>query len=664
MQLEFLRLDFGKIENVVDEVEQRAAAGGDRREVGAGARIRDQRVEEIRKPENRIHRRANLVAHVGEELALGAVRLVGRVARLAQRPLRLLALGDVRVEPERAHPLAGVVVKIEAVRLDPDVMPLAMPHAELHREADARPVVARPPAQSAAELGEVVGVEQFHPDHELVRQFQRLVAEHLLPARREVALAGLQVDVEKSQRAALDEQREALLALDQFLHGRAAFAQVESALEAEIFLLQFLIVDVGAGADPLHDAALGVAARQGEAEMPAVLFVAGAPQAVLELERFAGFHRRLPAVDEELRLVLMHDAAHRLVAQQADLRGVEPGVLHPARVDVLEFSVGRGRPDDVRHGVREEVVALGGLGQRLGRAPLRIDVARAADHAHDPALFVAHGLADVHHPAIGAVGHPDAALDAVGRAVLEVLAQRGAHARQIVRVHARLPRLEPVGILVRLEIHHLLEARRIELLAAHQIDVPDGVARRADGELVALLALAQRGGGDAQLGHARLEFGVGVGQLARVDLDAPFQSGAAPQARGGAVEQARRPERRRAPQQQVQKLQRRENVLDPAERAGGVARQNPGEIESQAGERDRENEVAETPEEAGQARGRRGAVDQDFRLGPVERHVGIVPESTGWINDCPRPLPPPCAAPAPCRRPAWLDRAGPQDRLR
>ena len=78
-------------------------------------------------------------------------------------------------------------------------------------------------------------------------------------------------------------------------------------------------------------------------------------------------------------------------------------------------------------------------------------------------------------------------------------------------MHALLPRLETVGRFVRLEIHHLLEAGRIKLLARDEIDVPDGVARRADGELVALFTLAQRGGGHAQLGHARFEFRVGIG---------------------------------------------------------------------------------------------------------------------------------------------------------
>ena len=117
-----------------------------------------------------------------------------------------------------------------------------------------------------------------------------------------------------------------------------------------------------------------------------------------------------------------------------------------------------------------------------------------------------------------------------------------------------------------------------------------------------------------------------------MDLDAPFESGAPAQAGGGAIEQTRRPKRRRAPEEEVQKLQRRENMLHPAQRAGRVAGQDPSEIKSQARERDAKDDVAENPEEPGQARGCRGAVDQDFRLGPVERHEGMVPESALQIN--------------------------------
>ena len=83
----FSGLDFGEVENVVDQIEQRAAAGRDGREIRAGARIGDQGIEQIGEPENRVHRRADFVAHVGEELALGPIGLVRRVARLAQARL-------------------------------------------------------------------------------------------------------------------------------------------------------------------------------------------------------------------------------------------------------------------------------------------------------------------------------------------------------------------------------------------------------------------------------------------------------------------------------------------------------------------------------------------------------------------------------------------------
>ena len=71
-------LDLREIEHVVDEVEEVRSAGADGVErialVGAERAIA---LEELRVADDAVERRAQLVAHVGEELALGARRGLG-----------------------------------------------------------------------------------------------------------------------------------------------------------------------------------------------------------------------------------------------------------------------------------------------------------------------------------------------------------------------------------------------------------------------------------------------------------------------------------------------------------------------------------------------------------------------------------------------------------
>src|SRR5688500_3646290 len=57
----------------------------------------------------------------------------------------------------------------------------------------------------------------------------------------------------------------------------------------------FQLVDVGAGAEPAHDPAIGVPYRQGAAQGPAVDAI-GAAQPVLDLVGFAGLQAAAPLV--------------------------------------------------------------------------------------------------------------------------------------------------------------------------------------------------------------------------------------------------------------------------------------------------------------------------------------------------------------------------------
>ena len=85
-------LDLREVEDVVDQREQRLAAAADRSQVFALLGSERRAGEELGHADDRVHRRADLVAHVGQELALepvGAVRLFLGRARLLLRPLEL-----------------------------------------------------------------------------------------------------------------------------------------------------------------------------------------------------------------------------------------------------------------------------------------------------------------------------------------------------------------------------------------------------------------------------------------------------------------------------------------------------------------------------------------------------------------------------------------------
>ena len=110
------RLDLGEVEHVVDDAQQRLRAVAHGRDGAALRGVEPLAVEHLHHAEHAVHRRADLVAHGGEErrlrlvrgfrlgaLALGfGQRHLGRGARLGLRQLALLQLGDVAIDAEQA----------------------------------------------------------------------------------------------------------------------------------------------------------------------------------------------------------------------------------------------------------------------------------------------------------------------------------------------------------------------------------------------------------------------------------------------------------------------------------------------------------------------------------------------------------------------------------
>ena len=79
VQLQLAGLDLAHVEDVVDEPEQHLAALGDGLHVELLAVALHRVLEQLREAEDRVHRRADLVTHVGEEGALLAVGGVGGI---------------------------------------------------------------------------------------------------------------------------------------------------------------------------------------------------------------------------------------------------------------------------------------------------------------------------------------------------------------------------------------------------------------------------------------------------------------------------------------------------------------------------------------------------------------------------------------------------------
>ena len=93
--------DLGEVEDVFDQREKRHAGLLDRFDIGAllGNELRFQ--QQPRHAQHAVHRRADLVAHGGEEARFGAARRFGAVARFGQRFFERFALGDVA--PDALH---------------------------------------------------------------------------------------------------------------------------------------------------------------------------------------------------------------------------------------------------------------------------------------------------------------------------------------------------------------------------------------------------------------------------------------------------------------------------------------------------------------------------------------------------------------------------------
>ena len=158
---------------------------------------------------------------------------------------------------------------------------------------------------------------------------------------------------------------------------------------AQRLLRPLVIVNVGAGAEPLDDVPLRIAHRHPAPQVPAVRAVFRPLEAVFRLVIRAGAERCRPARRRTLYVVGVQDGQP---APGPRLIEVHPCVVVPALVVIIWAAVHAGRPDDLRHGVGHEPEARlalthGGLG------PLLLgDILVDQDDLTDQAILVLHGV--------------------------------------------------------------------------------------------------------------------------------------------------------------------------------------------------------------------------------------------------------------------------------
>ena len=99
IQLDLIRFDLAHVENVVDEAQQVTAGEFDLLDVAAqtvgGVALV---LHQIRDADDGVHRRSDIVRHIGEELALGPARGLGMAGRCFGALHRLGKLGVLAVE--------------------------------------------------------------------------------------------------------------------------------------------------------------------------------------------------------------------------------------------------------------------------------------------------------------------------------------------------------------------------------------------------------------------------------------------------------------------------------------------------------------------------------------------------------------------------------------
>ena len=201
-QLDLARFDLGEVQDFVDDAQQRLAGFQHHRQQFPLAVVQIGVQHQFADSDDRVQRGADLVAHVGQELALGPIGRFGRFARRAHR-------GDVGDRAGHAGRPAGLV---------PDRLPPGAEPAVLLRlgQQPVLDVVVPPPFQMGLQHGQrrraVVGMQPRLERRKQVGELVVGVPQQFLETRRVVHLVGQHVPVPQPVGRAADGQGKSLLA--------------------------------------------------------------------------------------------------------------------------------------------------------------------------------------------------------------------------------------------------------------------------------------------------------------------------------------------------------------------------------------------------------------------------------------------------------------------
>src|ERR1700728_2737393 len=151
--MELAGVDPCHVEDLVYELEQVTAGAAYVPETLVLRGVQLVELEELRETEDRVQRRAQLVAHPREELTLRPVRLV-------ELPLERRLLTHVCGDGHQRHDLQVVVEKDLVARFDDDTVSFRVTHPE--SSAIGHDLAAQEPAERSAYLFAVVGVYRLH----------------------------------------------------------------------------------------------------------------------------------------------------------------------------------------------------------------------------------------------------------------------------------------------------------------------------------------------------------------------------------------------------------------------------------------------------------------------------------------------------------------------
>ncbi len=511
IQAHLPRLDPRDVQDVVDDVQERVAAFADHAHVVLllGGQIHVE--QQLADAQHRVHRRADLVAHVGQEVALGRA---GGLRRFLGAAELLLGLPDLRDVDDDGD--------------GPDVASLAVVEG---RWRDDRGQLASAPALP----GQLVGIAaaQPAPGHLLRVDGLALLGQELLHVTAEHLLA---LVADHAQERLVDVGEEAVL-ID---HGQAVVHGLHEQLLAALALAQgrfgpYPIRDVHHADE--HAARRG--ARRGEANpQERVDLLAGQRAednlaAVVDAPLRGGDQHlgegRLRFVGEHL-LEALHEIALVVRLEEAD-----GGIVHVERVDLLQGGRRKSRilaqvaaevghalvhqllqgaaqladlqlPDGDGGGLEDGAVLLLVLAQgRLASLALGDVSGDAQDEPLVPGLPCREGYLHGEGRTVAAHGRQDHHVvdRRAGLTFPEVSADVLAVTSAVLRRHERVERLAQ-HLLLRADEHPLgsrIEDRDQPAL----VDADDGVAARVDGRAQVALAGAQGLLGAAAVGHVNAD---------------------------------------------------------------------------------------------------------------------------------------------------------------